>query len=70
MADSGTDSRVFEGAVMGGVLLMTLWGGIIVVADFVFGADLVPHSQAGAVGILLFLVAVGAFIGAAVAKAR
>ncbi len=70
MAGSGNDSRVFEGALMGGVLLMALWGGIIVVADLVFGAELVPDSQAGAVVILLVLVAVGALIGAAVARAH
>lgn len=70
MAGSGNDSSVFEGALMGGVLLMTLWGGMIVVADFVLGAELVPHSQAGAVAILLVLVAVGALIGAAVSRSR
>ncbi len=68
MAGSSSDGRAVEGAIMGGVLLMTLWGAVIVIADLVFGADVVPHSQAANVVILTALAVVGGLIGVGVAK--
>ena len=70
MAGSSSDGRALEAAIMGGVMLMTLWGAVIVVADLVFGADVVPHSQAANVVILVALTVVGAVLGGGMAKAR
>ena len=65
---AGSGGGVFEAAVMGGALLMTLWGLVVVVADLVFGREAVPHSQTGTVAILVALAVVGGFLGAAAGK--
>jgi hypothetical protein len=68
MAGTSNDSHVFEGALMGGALLMTLWGALVVVGDLFLRTELVPHSEEGAVAILVLLSVIGGVLGAGVGK--
>jgi hypothetical protein len=58
-----------DAAVAGGATLLTLYGLLVIVADLVAHAELVPHSGFQLAGIMVACLLVGAVVGGGVGKA-
>jgi len=70
VSTSSGDGADVEFAVMGGCILMTLYGLAVIVFDAVVGVELVPHGTAAASGIMIACAVVGTLIGKALARGR
>ena len=70
MSSSTGDGVELEFAVMGGAILMTLFGIAVIVFDALFSVELVPHSTGLASGIMIACAVVGTFLGKALARGR
>lgn len=69
MSTSSGNGADIEFAVMGGCILMTLYGLAVIVFD-ALGVELVPHGTAAASGIMIACAVVGTLIGKALARGR
>ena len=68
MSSSSGDSATFEGGVVGACLLMTVFGVVVIAATAIADVELVPHSTGLAAAIMAGLAAVGAVLGAGIAR--
>lgn len=64
--DTGTG---LDAPVAGAALVLTLYGLLVIVADLLFGAELVPHSGLAVAGIMIGCLLVGAVLGGGAARA-
>ena len=69
MSNTGEGADL-EFAVMGGAILMTLFGIAVIAFDALASIELVPHNTGLASGIMIACAVVGTLIGKAVARGR
>lgn len=64
--DTGTG---LDAPVAGAALVLTLYGLTVIVAELLFGVELVPPSGLGVAGIMVGCLLVGAVLGGGAARA-
>ena len=70
MSSNTGEGADLEFAVMGGAILMTLFGIAVIVFDAAFHVELIPHNTGVASGIMIACAVVGTLIGKALARGR
>ncbi|HWG94318.1 MAG TPA: hypothetical protein VNU66_08860 [Mycobacteriales bacterium] len=58
-----------DAAVAGATLVLTVYGLVVILADLLFHAELIPHSGFQLAGIMVACLVVGAVLGGGAGKA-